>query len=111
MKNAATGIGLAVLGLGIAINGLNLNGGSTAVATPASSMYQSGPDEPTIVWYGTFSSPPYAGYTSFHTVLRAWSDGTVEGLRVNTNDNCVASRCGDWTVISSPNDDTSRRQT
>ena len=53
MKNAATGIGLAVLGLGIAVNGLNLNG-NQATATPVA--FNAGPIEPTIVWYGSISA-------------------------------------------------------
>jgi hypothetical protein len=53
MKNAATGIGLAVLGLGIAVNGLNLNGNQ---ADATSAAFKAGPVEPTIVWYGVEST-------------------------------------------------------
>ncbi len=113
MKNAATGIGLAVLGLGIAVNGLNLNGNQ---ADATSAAFKAGPVEPTIVWYGVESTrrSNSGSYTVSHCIYRAWSDGTIE-MRVLASptssifapvcgaiqsDNCVS----DWIVISSPNE-------
>ena len=55
MKNAATGIGLAILGIGIAVNGLNLNGNQANATTAAPVAFNAGPEEPTIVWYGATS--------------------------------------------------------
>ena len=105
MKNAATGIGLAVLGLGIAVNGLNLNG-NQANATPAA--FNAGPGEPTIVWYDIVMPTTRANSASNdrHTLVRAWSDGTIEGRRLNSNYvSCdPMTACGDWVVISSPNE-------
>ena len=60
---------------------------------------------PTVVWYGTC-----AGSTSFnfHSLFRAWSDGTVELKRIDArdpgNDTCsgLALCRSPWIVISSP---------
>ncbi len=106
MKNAATGIGLAVLGLGIAVNGLNLNG-NQANATPAA--FNAGPVEPTIVWYGSVA--PWTDTSvmmSRVAILRAWSDGTIEA-RHWEHDLWSSGACGEfstcdpsWHVLSSP---------
>ena len=119
MKNAGIAIGLSMLDLGIAINGLNING-NQATATPAA--YNAGPEEPTIVWYDSHSSTlptnPWTANSNRVLLIRAWSDGTVEGktlrydtLAENGQDYCQgvreASTCDDtqgWFVISSPNE-------
>ena len=54
-----------------------------------------------IVWYGTLSRGDSTGRT---VVLRASSDGTVEGLPLDLNGSCSFNSCGNWTVISSPNE-------
>ena len=75
-----------------------------AVAAAAASQDKG---EPTIVWYGTSCEPSPISYT--FTLLRAWSDGTVEarwvaqdttpsGGCVSLTDPCMTG----WTVISSP---------
>ena len=117
MQNAATGIGLAVLGIGIAVNGLNSNGTSTAVATPAA--FNAGPEEPTIVWYDSHTEamePPGAVRDFSLLCLRAWSDGTVEGRLVEIDGYPLGGVCDGvrqgsdcsntqgWFVISSPNE-------
>ena len=99
MKNAGIAIGLSMLGLGIAINGLNING-NQASATP--SAYNAGPEEPTIVWYDVYDR----GWEAM--LYRAWSDGTIEARVVdfsNSNWGCSEDghQCsGPWIVISSP---------
>ena len=81
-----------------------------------------GVGEPVIVWYGTATSrtPLNGSQVASYHLLRAWSDGTVEGRYVysnqelnNNDDNCAPSpmnqNCAndlvitsDWFVISSP---------
>ena len=101
MKNAGIAIGLGMLGLGIAINGLNLNG-NQASATPAA--YNAGPEEPTIVWYGAVPLD-VEGSANTSVVLRAWSDGLVEGRTIclSAQPGCTNPGIGaGWFVISSP---------
>ena len=99
MKNAGITIGMVAIGLGLASIGFNLNG-NTATATSAS--FNAGPEEPTIMWYGTLTCGNSADRTG---VLRAWSDGTIEGLQLNLNSSCSFNSCDDdWQVISSPNE-------
>ena len=66
-----------------------------------------GPEEPTIVWYGT-SSPTGNGQNSseYHILLRAWTDGTVEAKEIYHHyAGCSAIQsCGGWIVVSSPTD-------
>ena len=87
MKNVSTGFGLCVLGLGIAtwpvldclIPQANAVGiGTTAVNAVATSATAQNPPEPTIVWYGWSLGDPYSGQ-----LMRAWSDGRVENMRVS----------------------------
>ena len=125
MKNAATGIGLAILGIGIAVNGLNLNGNQANATTAAPVAFNAGPEEPVIVWYQTHylgapevANPPTnpRDIRERLMLLRAWSDGRVEGRFVQFDTQsiygCVAppeegSTCPPtqgWFVISSPNE-------
>jgi hypothetical protein len=106
MKNAATGIGLAILGIGIAVNGLNLSSNQANATTAAPVAFNAGPAEPTIVWYGSLTPTDRTGNGNYHTLLRAWSDGTVEGRRVLANfSGCLdPAACSDWVVIASPNE-------
>ena len=101
MKNYAMPLAIAFLSLGLMSIGFNLNG-NTATATPAS--FNAGPEEPTIVWYGTSE----AGNGTVDWVLRSWSDGTIEARKVHydSGSNCsVGIYCtGNWIVISSPNE-------
>ena len=101
MKNAGLTIGMCAIGLGLASIGLNLNG-NQATATPAA--FNAGPVEPTIVWYGVAE----AGSGSIDFLLRAWSDGTIEGRKYYFRDNndcgnLVACSSG-WFILSSPNE-------
>lgn len=101
MENTATGLGLAVLGAGVAFSGLNL-GGSTASATPAAFTPAAGPTEPTIVWYGT------GGGGNGNRLYRAWSDGTVEVRQVEIyfdgNTCTTGGPCNHWLVAAAPNE-------
>ena len=102
MKNYAMPLAIAFLSLGLMSIGFNLNG-NTATATPAS--FNAGPEEPTIVWYDqtTLSTGSSTGWKQF-VLFRAWSDGTIEGMKVQGNYQCQdLSVCGGgWTVLSSP---------
>jgi len=117
MKNAATGIGLAILGIGIAVNGLNLNGNQANATTAAPVAFNAGPEEPTIVWYDSHLLFHHVdGISDYNAtaVFRAWSDGTIEGrlMHLDTSpSNCRGaidlSLCENmvgWFVISSPNE-------
>lgn len=105
MKNYAMPMAIATVGLGLLSIGFNLNG-NTANATPAA--FNAGPAEPTIVWYGTMTTSGPVGGNYVHTLLRAWSDGTVEARRVSIPyNNCtVDTTCESvgWTVVASPNE-------
>jgi hypothetical protein len=113
MKNISTGAGLAILGLGIVIHPLVANlapsasaSSSTvpAAAIAAAASAQAG-GEPTVVWYGVEAQENFAT----QVVYRAWSDGTLEAMRVSIlSGSCnFATNCGDpgsgWRLISSPN--------
>ena len=116
MKNAATGIGLAILGLGIAVNGLNLNGNQANATTAAPVAFNGGPAEPTIVWYGMVHNQKYNNYqpscggcyssNEFSVLARAWSDGTVEAKKICTGSSCGGELAsgGGWFVVASPNE-------
>ena len=104
MKNAGITIGMVAIGLGLASIGFNLNGNQANATTAAPVAFNAGPEEPTIVWYGT------ATQQNNHTYLyRAWSDGRIEGRFIETYsgwDSCGdSSPCvGPWVLISSPNE-------
>ena len=115
MKNAGLTIGMVAIGLGLASIGFNLNG-NQAVATPAA--YNAGPEEPTIVWYDSYTStllknPDGENYNRV-LLFRAWSDGTVEGKTLRYDTESAANNCWGitegsnclntqgWFVISSP---------
>ena len=96
MKNAATGIGLAILGIGIAVNGLNLNG-NQANATTAS--MNEGPDEQaaTVAEYITLYYEAYGGQDYLHH-YRFWSNGIVDfvmGDCAGWSSECVEG----WTLL------------
>ena len=114
MKNYAMPLAIAVVGLGLMSIGFNLNG-NTATATPAS--FNAGPEEPTIVWYDShvyfFQEDGLLDFNAT-AILRAWSDGTIEGRLVHLDTSpslCRGavdfSQCENmvgWFVISSPNE-------
>ena len=106
MKNYAMPLAIAVVGIGLMSIGFNLNG-NTATATSAS--FNAGPEEPTIVWYGSSQAYHVTARYANTLLLRAWSDGLVEGRLIDHNNNyrsCTeSSPClGTWVVISSPNE-------
>ncbi len=116
MKNCAMPLAIALVGFGLMSIGFNLNG-NQASATPA--HFDAGPTEPTIVWYDSHATSlgDPGSPSDFQTlVLRAWSDGTIEGRlsRVDAyplNGVCdgveEGSGCANtrgWFVISSPNE-------
>ena len=77
----------------------------SVVAEPVASTVMASsalPGDPVIVWYGTAN---HSGWENPEPViLRAWSDGTIEGMKVQGNYQCQdLSVCGGgWTVLSSP---------
>ena len=88
--------------------GFNLNRQAerhTVVAEPVASTVMASSastGDPVIVWYGTAN---HSGWENPEPViLRAWSDGTIEGMKVQGNYQCQdLSVCsGGWTVLSSP---------
>ena len=104
MQNAGLTIGMVAIGLGLASIGLNLNGNQANATTAAPAAFNAGPEEPTIVWYGT-----HVGVGDSQdrrsAVLRAWDDGTIEARLFNVSLNCGApAACSDWGIISSPNE-------
>jgi len=109
MKNVTTGLGLCVLGVGIAAYpvldhlvpradaGAPRGGGAIVAAA-------TGQVEPTIVWYGM------AGVGQYNLPLfaRAWSNGRIEGMAgqfYSPSGGCTSAwdstSCG-WVVISDP---------
>ena len=109
MKNAGMAGAVALVGVGLITIGLgNFVKAPQAVAAPVAAVVEAGPEEPTIVWYGSSGTDPYN-----MTLLRAWSDGTIECKYVafdvsNSGGNCdgvYESECTNtqgWIVISSP---------
>ena len=57
-----------------------------------------------IVWYGTASHSSYQSEPNSPVLLRAWSDGTIEGLKMTSGYQCnPLNPCSSgWFVISSP---------
>jgi hypothetical protein len=105
MQNAGLTIGMVAIGLGLASIGLNLNGNQANATTAAPVAFNAGPEEPTIVWYGTTIDG--TGNTDLYPlVLRAWSDGTIEARQFMYRQfECgPISGCSSWFVISSPNE-------
>ena len=114
MKNISTGLGLCVLGLGIAawpvLDRLAPTANASAVSTAASAVSTAATAQtgPTIVWYGTagFSSNAF----NVGAVFRAWSDGRVEMKKINAEPSgsgsawCTSSSlcAGAWIVVSDP---------
>ena len=110
MKNLSTGFGLALLAGAIVTHTLVTNLASTANAsavTAAASAFSTAATAqtgPTIVWYGTGSN----------SVLRAWSNGRVEGFYFDTIESPSAActtpnnvvlrnrTCGTWVVLADP---------
>ena len=103
MKNVGITGAVALVGIGLISIAL-----SNVITVPQamaarSAVVNAGPDGPQIVWYGTIQ-------TSGPTLLRAWSDGTVEGRLVNVYAVPSVGECraqddlcfGTWVVIASP---------
>ncbi len=107
MKHSGIAIGIVAIGAGLTTIGLNMNGGGRAAHANAPMVQAGGP---TIVWYGTTSQANLGSGSGDAMVLRAWSDGTVEGRSVRLShtgtDGCAVSPSycfADWFVIASPN--------
>ena len=110
MKNAGMAGAVALVGVGLITIGLgNFVKAPQAMAAPVAAVVEAGPEEPTIVWYGTVS--PYRDTQigkGRAAIVRAWSDGTIEAKQFDLN-SYSDSGCDqiyvcdpDWTVISSP---------
>ena len=108
MKNAGIAGGLVAIGFGLTTIGLsNFQSTPQAVAAaPVAAAVEQGPEEPTIVWYGTGrQSKTYDN----PLIYRAWSNGTLEVKVValygafnscaGVNEVCTENN---WIVISSP---------
>ena len=106
MKNAGMAGAVALVGVGLITIGLgNFVKAPQAMAAPAVAVVEAGPEDPTIVWYGTIDQTSNPNEYYYHTLLRAWSDGTVEAKRLKQDyESCSAAEpCNSsWTVISSP---------
>ena len=114
MKNLSTGTGLALLaGVALAYPFVssfapNANASTVTAAAAVVTTAATGQTTPTIVWYGTI------GDTNDLTILRAWSDGRVEGRRKQWSTSGYPIGCGgyrdfngdfcqqQWFVISDP---------
>jgi hypothetical protein len=108
MKNISTGTGIALLAGAIVAYPIidrvmpRAEAGATHVAAVTAAATAQVPPEPTIVWYG-ISSPslhPYGGRSPM--LLRAWSDGKVEGKAFDFSPCVLVVPCG-WQLISDPN--------
>ena len=117
MKNAGIAGGLVAIGIGLATIGLS-NFSRQAEAVPAVAV-TAGPEEPTIVWYDfkggviDWEDNPFEASMIGGLLLRAWSDGTIEG-KLFGGDTQIAGDCiglyeiseclsfQGWFVISSP---------
>ena len=118
MQNAGLTIGMVAIGLGLASIGFNLNGNQANATTAAPVAFNAGPDEPTIVWYDSHIIAAGSIESSYepYVIIRAWSDGTVEGrfrfVDFDIGDgacqgvwfNPECENTGGWFVISSPNE-------
>ena len=104
MAGAVTlcGVGLCVIGAALMMqngNSAHAAGGMPLAAVAAVAHAQAGP---TVVWYGVVEA------SAFHSLFRAWSDGTVEMKRIAlgspTNDICsgLGLCVSPWIVITSP---------
>ena len=120
MKNAGMAGAVALVGIGLITIGLGTFANTPqAIAAAPAVVVEAGPEDATIVWYGTESGIDPVGSSSagsetvFQFVYRAWSDGTVEvkAIRVDVDGTCDPFEEGgcddslnDWRVISSPNE-------
>ncbi len=101
MKNISTGTGLCVLGLCVVAYPIvdRLAPDRTAHAgAPLAAVAKAvvGQAEPTIVWYGVNGD----AYGLFR-LIRAWSDGRVEGKTFLSSADCPYAIC-DWSLMSDP---------
>ena len=118
MAGAVTlcGVGLCMIGAALMMqNGQQAHAAAgsmpaAAAAVAATANAQAGP---TVVWYGVVHNPRlwtfYANQGTVNSyqyslVVRAWSDGTIEAMKVCSGESCadsIASGTG-WTVVASP---------
>ena len=113
MKNVTTGLGLCVLGVGIAAYPVldhlvpradaGAPRGAGAIIAAATAQVT-----PTIVWYGiAHNNRVYASSTEYSReysiLVRAWSDGRIEAAKLCTQRNCGESiGYANWQVVSDP---------
>ena len=105
MNNAGMAGAVALVGVGLITIGLgNFVNTPQAVAAAPAVVVEAVPEEVTIVWYGTLAAGTSSNNLYKHTVLRAWSDGTIEAKSVYRGiGQCDPSvGCSGWTVIASP---------
>ena len=110
MKTVSTGLGLCVLGVGVALYPVldhlvpradaGAPRGAGVIVAAATAQV-----EPTVVWYSVINND----YV-FSSLWRAWSDGKVEMCRVRASSSADGSWCSPgydpckspWYVISNP---------
>ena len=111
MKNYATPLAIALVGLGLMSIGFNLNGNQANATLAAPVTFNAGPDLPKIVWYDSVPAI-YNGFTWRAVIYRAWSDGRIEARghgngALHGSGDCVASMTDcvtPWVVVASPSE-------
>ena len=115
MKNLSTGTGLALLATAIIaypiVNRISSVDQSAHASVPlaaiaAAATAQANP-EPTVVWYTVTPRETDGNGQPFNTLWRAWSDGTVEALRVGVSTVGLCQTAGvgclsAWLTVNSP---------
>lgn len=110
MKNVSTGLGLAVLGVGVGLHAFSPrteadpSRGVPDAARGAVAAAAARAGAATIVWYGTGSGDPY-----YQVLYRGWSDGTVEMRRLRNLSQAgwcegVQPCASPWLVVASPDE-------
>ena len=104
MAGAVTlcGVGLCMIGGALLMqNGQQAHAAGVPAAAAMVASAANAQACPTVVWYG-LTSQAYSE-TGYALLLRAWSDGTVEGRVCLFYRQCEINSCQAWHVISSPN--------
>ena len=99
MKNAGMAGAVALVGIGLITIGLgNFANTPQAIAAAPAVVVEAGPEEATIVWYDSHTLDSWTTNENDYgdmLILRAWSDGTIEGLQRRRR-GCAKHRLGRW---------------
>ena len=102
---ALCGVGLCLIGGAIFVQGGGTAQAGASVPTGVANALVTSAlaqgTEPTVVWYGVAPGFEYNGERRA-VLLRAWSDGTIEGKVLAQNSVCSPAVCPDWGLVSSP---------